>query len=99
MAEEPSTIWNQRGMNTTAAKNPNAMKNMAATLARKAGIRNMWSGTIGSLARDSAQRNTARHEAQRDEAADVRVGPLPELLVREAEQDRHQRGDEDAAPR
>ena len=41
---------------------------------------------IGSLARDSAQMNSASDEADEDEPADGRIGPLAGLLVGQADQ-------------
>ena len=76
-----------------------AARNIAITLAVKARIRKRPSGRIGSLARDSTNTKTAASdEAERDEAADVGIGPFAELLVGEADEDRHQ-GRRPGAPR
>jgi hypothetical protein len=42
------TTWNQRGRNTTAARNPNDARKNAATEIVNERIRNSSSGTIGS---------------------------------------------------
>ena len=47
------TTWNQRGRNTTAAKNPNAARNTEATEIVNDRLRNKPSVTMGSGARDS----------------------------------------------
>ena len=51
---------------------------------------------IGSFALDSAQTKAApSRNPERDQAAHLRIGPFAELLVGEADEERHQCGDEE----
>ena len=66
-----------------APKNAKAAKNVATIEAAYVRLRNRWSGTIGSFARDSAQmKSDDPDEGDEDEAADGRIGPVVELVRR-----------------
>src|SRR6186713_1902735 len=56
VGEKPSTTWNQRGRKTIAPKNAKAAKKVETIDAEYVRLRHRSSGTIGSLARDSANR-------------------------------------------
>ena len=58
VGEKPWTTWNQRGRNTIAPKNANAAKKTETIEAEYVRPFHRSSGTIGSLARDSARTNS-----------------------------------------
>ena len=79
-----------------APKKPKVMRKVAMMLAVTVRLRNSSSGRIGSARpRLDPHEDGAQQQPDRDEPTHLRVGPLAELLVRQADQQGHEGGRED----
>ena len=97
VAPMPRTTWNHCGRKTIAPKKPKAARNIDETEIETVRIRKSWGRMIGSTARDSHQMKTpAMTSPSDDQPADPGIGPLERALVAQAEEDRDERGREQA---